>query len=95
MAEEASTLPPEPRSLLTDSAVRAADVVITMGCGDECPYYAGTRYLDWALDDPAGQVSTWSALSAMRSAPASTPSSPNSRPAEPDHAAAIDVRICR
>ena len=40
---------------LTDDAVEASDVVITMGCGDECPYYPGTRYLDWALDDPAGQ----------------------------------------
>jgi len=40
--------------LLTDDAVRAADVVITMGCGDACPYYPGTRYLDWELTDPAG-----------------------------------------
>lgn len=40
---------------LTDAAVEASDVVITMGCGDECPFYPGTRYLDWALDDPAGQ----------------------------------------
>ena len=40
---------------LTDDAVRASDVVITMGCGDECPYYPGKRYLDWQLDDPAGQ----------------------------------------
>jgi arsenate reductase (thioredoxin) len=40
---------------LTDAAVKASDVVITMGCGDECPFYAGKRYLDWALDDPAGQ----------------------------------------
>lgn len=40
---------------LTDDAVRAADVVITMGCGDACPFYPGKRYLDWALDDPAGQ----------------------------------------
>ena len=39
---------------LTDDAVRAADVVVTMGCGDECPYYAGRRYVDWELDDPAG-----------------------------------------
>ena len=37
------------------AAVRASDVVITMGCGDECPFYPGTRYLDWQLDDPAGQ----------------------------------------
>ena len=40
---------------LEDAAVEASDVVITMGCGDECPYYPGTRYLDWALDDPAGR----------------------------------------
>ena len=40
---------------LTDDAVRAADVVITMGCGDACPIYPGKRYLDWVLDDPAGQ----------------------------------------
>jgi len=40
---------------LTDEVVRAADVVITMGCGDACPIYLGKRYLDWALDDPAGK----------------------------------------
>ena len=40
---------------LEDAAVQASDVVITMGCGDECPFYPGTRYLDWQLDDPAGQ----------------------------------------
>ncbi len=40
---------------LTDEAVRAADVVITMGCGDACPVYPGKRYLDWELTDPAGQ----------------------------------------
>ena len=40
---------------LTDDAVRAADVVITMGCGDACPIYLGKRYLDWELDDPAGK----------------------------------------
>lgn len=38
---------------LTDEAVRAADVVITMGCGDACPIFPGKRYLDWVLDDPA------------------------------------------
>lgn len=43
---------------LTDAAVEASDVVITMGCGDECPFYPGKRYLDWALDDPAGQAPT-------------------------------------
>jgi arsenate reductase len=40
---------------LTDEVVRAADIVITMGCGDACPIYPGKRYEDWALDDPAGQ----------------------------------------
>ena len=40
---------------LTDDAVRAADVVVTMGCGDTCPFYPGKRYEDWVLDDPAGQ----------------------------------------
>ena len=40
---------------LTDDAVRAADVVITMGCGDACPFYPGKRYLDWDLEDPAGK----------------------------------------
>ncbi len=41
--------------VLTGEAVQLSDVVITMGCGDTCPYYPGTRYLDWPLDDPAGQ----------------------------------------
>lgn len=40
---------------LTDEVVRAADVVVTMGCGDACPVYPGKRYLDWELTDPAGQ----------------------------------------
>jgi arsenate reductase (thioredoxin) len=40
---------------LTDDYVRAADVVVTMGCGDTCPIYPGKRYEDWELDDPAGQ----------------------------------------
>ena len=41
---------------LTNDAVEASDVVITMGCGDECPFYPGKRYLDWTLDDPDGQA---------------------------------------
>ncbi|MEV0304703.1 arsenate reductase ArsC [Streptomyces prasinus] len=41
--------------VLTVEAVQASDVVITMGCGDACPYFPGKRYLDWKLDDPAGQ----------------------------------------
>ncbi|WP_286928678.1 MULTISPECIES: arsenate reductase ArsC [Aeromicrobium] len=40
---------------LTEDAVKASDVVITMGCGDECPYFPGKRYEDWVLEDPAGQ----------------------------------------
>jgi protein-tyrosine-phosphatase len=40
---------------LTDESVRAADAVITMGCGDACPIYPGKRYEDWELQDPAGQ----------------------------------------
>ena len=40
---------------LEDAAVKASDVVITMGCGDECPFYPGKTYLDWQLADPAGQ----------------------------------------
>jgi arsenate reductase len=41
--------------ILTDGAVQGSDVVITMGCGDACPFYPGKRYEDWKLDDPAGQ----------------------------------------
>jgi arsenate reductase len=48
-----STAFPKP---LTDAAARAADVVVTMGCGDACPVYPGTRYVDWQLPDPAGKT---------------------------------------
>lgn len=41
--------------VLTPEAVQASDVVVTMGCGDACPFYPGKRYEDWVLDDPAGQ----------------------------------------
>jgi arsenate reductase len=41
--------------LLTEAAVQASDVVVTMGCGDACPFFPGTRYIDWPLDDPAGK----------------------------------------
>ncbi|AWB91031.1 arsenate reductase ArsC [Aeromicrobium chenweiae] len=44
----------QPKVLTTD-AVQASDVVVTMGCGDECPYFPGKRYEDWVLEDPAGQ----------------------------------------
>lgn len=40
---------------LTDEVAQAADVIVTMGCGDACPVYLGKRYLDWELDDPAGK----------------------------------------
>jgi protein-tyrosine-phosphatase len=55
MAEEGIDLMAETPKLLTDAAVRRADVVVTMGCGDQCPFYPGKRYEDWVLDDPAGQ----------------------------------------
>jgi arsenate reductase len=55
MSEVGIDIASEQPKLLTDSAVRTADVVVTMGCGDECPFYAGKRYEDWVLDDPAGQ----------------------------------------
>ncbi|MFI1919138.1 arsenate reductase ArsC [Nocardia sp. NPDC020380] len=41
--------------ILTPDAVQSSDIVITMGCGDTCPYFPGKRYLDWKLDDPAGR----------------------------------------
>ena len=54
MAEEGIDIAGERPTLLTDSAVQTADVVVTMGCGDECPFFPGKRYEDWVLDDPAG-----------------------------------------
>ncbi|MFD0533286.1 arsenate reductase ArsC [Actinomadura luteofluorescens] len=55
MAEEDIDISAEIPKVLTTDAVQASDVVITMGCGDTCPVFPGKRYLDWALDDPAGQ----------------------------------------
>ncbi|MEU1055887.1 arsenate reductase ArsC [Streptomyces sp. NPDC005876] len=55
MAEAGIDLSAETPKVLTAEAVRASDVVITMGCGDTCPVFPGKTYLDWALDDPAGQ----------------------------------------
>ena len=55
MAEIGLDLSHEFPKPLTDDAVQAADVVITMGCGDACPIYPGKRYLDWNLPDPAGR----------------------------------------
>ncbi len=54
MAEIGLDLSQELPKPLTDTAVQAADVVITMGCGDACPLYPGKRYLDWNFTDPAG-----------------------------------------
>ena len=45
----------EQPKVLTTSAVEQSDIVITMGCGDTCPFFPGKRYLDWVLEDPAGQ----------------------------------------
>ena len=56
MAEIGVDLTTERPKLLTDDAVRTADVVITMGCGDACPCFPGKQYLDWELDDPAGRA---------------------------------------
>ncbi|MCX2971667.1 MULTISPECIES: arsenate reductase ArsC, partial [Streptomyces] len=55
MREVGIDLSAEVPKVLTVDAVRASDVVITMGCGDTCPVFPGKRYLDWKLDDPAGQ----------------------------------------
>ena len=55
MAEVGIDIAAETPKILTDQAVRESDVVITMGCGDTCPFYPGKRYEDWVLDDPAGQ----------------------------------------
>jgi len=55
MTEEGIDIAGEQPKILTTDAVRVSDVVITMGCGDTCPYYPGKRYEDWVLDDPAGQ----------------------------------------
>jgi len=54
MAEVGIDISREFPKLWTDEVVRAADVVVTMGCGDACPFYPGKRYEDWELDDPAG-----------------------------------------
>jgi arsenate reductase (thioredoxin) len=55
MAEVGIDLSRELPKPLTDASVEAADVVVTMGCGDACPFYPGKRYEDWQLQDPAGQ----------------------------------------
>ena len=55
MAEEGIDIANNKPKILSDEAVQASDVVITMGCGDACKFYPGKRYEDWKLDDPAGQ----------------------------------------
>ncbi|WP_282846465.1 arsenate reductase ArsC [Microbacterium oxydans] len=55
MAELGIDITAEAPKVLTTEAVQASDVVITMGCGDACPFFPGKRYEDWELDDPAGQ----------------------------------------
>ena len=55
MAEEGIDITAEKPKILTTDAVKASDVVITMGCGDTCPYYPGKRYEDWVLEAPAGK----------------------------------------
>ena len=55
MAEVGIDISAQTPKILTSDAVQASDVVITMGCGDACPIFPGKRYLDWDLDDPAGQ----------------------------------------
>ena len=55
MSEDGIDISAEQPKVLTDEAVQDSDVVITMGCGDACPFFPGKRYEDWELDDPAGQ----------------------------------------
>lgn len=55
MAEDGIDIADNQPKVLTNEAVQESDVVVTMGCGDTCPYYPGKRYEDWVLDDPAGQ----------------------------------------
>jgi protein-tyrosine-phosphatase len=55
MLEEGIDISANTPKILTDAAVEASDYVITMGCGDVCPFFPGKAYLDWVLDDPAGQ----------------------------------------
>ncbi len=55
MKEEGIDITAETPKILTTEAVKASDVVVTMGCGDECPYFPGKRYEDWVLEDPAGK----------------------------------------
>lgn len=55
MLEEGIDISDQRPKILTTNAIQASDVVITMGCGDACPFFPGKRYLDWKLNDPAGE----------------------------------------
>ncbi|WP_115728025.1 arsenate reductase ArsC [Actinomyces culturomici] len=55
MAEDGIDISDERPRILAPDAVESSDVVITMGCGDACPFFPGVRYEDWALEDPAGR----------------------------------------
>ena len=55
MSEEGIDIANNTPKVLTDEAVKESDYVITMGCGDTCPFYPGKQYLDWVLEDPAGK----------------------------------------
>ena len=55
MAEKGINIADRKPKILSTEAVQASDVVITMGCGDTCPFFPGKRYEDWVLDDPAGK----------------------------------------
>jgi arsenate reductase len=55
MSEEGIDIANNSPKVLTDEAVKESDYVITMGCGDKCPFYPGKKYLDWVLEDPAGK----------------------------------------
>ena len=55
MREEGIDISAEQPKVLTTESVKDSDVVVTMGCGDECPYFPGKRYEDWVLEDPAGK----------------------------------------
>ena len=72
MREEGIDVTAERPKVLTTEAVQESDVVVTMGCGDACPFFPGKRYEDWVLDDPAGR-SRRSVRSATRSGAGSRP----------------------
>src|SRR5262245_47300699 len=78
MAERGIDITGEYPKPWTDEIVRAADVIITMGCGDACPIFPGKRYEDWTLDDPTGKTVEQIRPSATKSNSASASSSTSS-----------------